>query len=656
MRVNRKGGNPQLHLATYPLRVDPECWCILLTFKDARAFAHSDVFRQDLVRYASRSKRSNGPIGVLVARADRLGWQLQMDGRFQDSIGCFDLLSCAWEQVLIRVRIAWAAVIGAEVFHRSSLDGCHQTDLLELHRVLEKLDVTDQALYRNHLDGTLFTQCGRAHFEEENEGKCPWCPAKDGFYHRAWECPFFQNDRADVPEDVMQQIPRLPRCLTCHGWPVRVAKMDEWLGMLELIPEPDLSAVAVQQSPSMVNLFVDGSCQRSEEPSMRLASWAVTQAETIPGLTNTLLAAGPVPGMIQSAYRAELWALVSAVRIVLQAGVTATAWSDNAAVVDGFRKLLRRRRQLKLKPSIAHFDLWTTLVGMIENLRPNQIKMVKVVSHGDVTLSKNDLEVWGFYHNSLTDLAARKASELRPTSMLQLWHQVQVETQEARRIHGFVLQVHLRTSRRALESKPVPVDAGQDEGPGEHPQASEASDAQAGAVENPFERVEQREWEIPRPLAEKVGGPMMDLIHRWWTQVAAPQQRDSWLMWISGVQLFVDFMLSVRSRGPIYVNRKWLADDEVFQGELPRTFTRIHSFTHVLQKYWTHHGRLFPSQFIRPGGGAIIARLQCFRLGWDPSRIQSVDDFIYGVLGRQLKVAKDVDLMVDFPPRAEWQV
>lgn len=310
-----------LHLATYPLRMDPECWCIMATFKDARAFATSDAFRHTLQEYAVHTKQSNGPVGVLVARARRVGWRLLEDGCFADSIGHFDVLSCSWEQVLVRLKVAWASLIGSEVFHRDSMSGCHRTDLYELQRSLQTYDATSQALLRNHLDGTLFTQSGRAHFEENNEGQCPWCREKDGFYHRLWECPFFTEDRQGVPADVLEQIPTLPKCLTCHGWPIRASHMDEWLQMLELIPAPDVGQVQVGREGTRIHLFIDGSCAQTDEPSLRLASWAVTQAAEIPALQNDLLMAGPVPGMIQSAYRAELWALLCAVRLAIQAGL-----------------------------------------------------------------------------------------------------------------------------------------------------------------------------------------------------------------------------------------------------------------------------------------------------------------------------------------------
>lgn len=152
-------------------------------------------------------------------RVASLGWELQADGLFRDCYGPFNILTISWEEVCLRIKLAWPQVMSNEVIHRSSMDGLHLCELGELQRVFTTRNDADGALLRCHLDGTLFTQNGRANFEPDTDDTCPWCSQKDGFSHRAWECAHFQDDRQGVPQQLIQALPALPRSFTCHNWP-----------------------------------------------------------------------------------------------------------------------------------------------------------------------------------------------------------------------------------------------------------------------------------------------------------------------------------------------------------------------------------------------------------------------------------------------------
>lgn len=123
LRTNRKGCNPMVHLSTYGLSFDPECWSILRSFQDAREYGGDTLLFDDLIRFAQERLVTNGPVAVLVERAERLGWVLQPSGHFADQFGSFDLLTAAWEEILVRVKWSWMDVVGTQVLHRDSMDG-----------------------------------------------------------------------------------------------------------------------------------------------------------------------------------------------------------------------------------------------------------------------------------------------------------------------------------------------------------------------------------------------------------------------------------------------------------------------------------------------------------------------------------------------------
>ena len=185
------------------------------------------------------------------------------------------------------------------------------------------------ALLRCHLDGTLYTQNGRAKFRPGVADKCPWCSEKDGFYHRAWTCAHFEGCRSHMTVQQRALVPSLP------AWPVQ---LPEWKVLSAIFLRPEF---ACQQAPvrpavsggKVVDVFVNGTAAWPKEPKLRYAAWAVTCATGGPGtLLHEALLAGHVAGLIQTAFRAELTAVVEAVRWAKGRNLSVRIWSDCLAV------------------------------------------------------------------------------------------------------------------------------------------------------------------------------------------------------------------------------------------------------------------------------------------------------------------------------------
>lgn len=104
LRCDRVGANPILHLSSLGYTFDPEGWCTLQTFKDAREFGDSNHFRHFLIQSSHDpfSIPKNGPVAILRDRAAVLGWKIEQDGCFSDEVGRFDfsmfpLVNCSRE-------------------------------------------------------------------------------------------------------------------------------------------------------------------------------------------------------------------------------------------------------------------------------------------------------------------------------------------------------------------------------------------------------------------------------------------------------------------------------------------------------------------------------------------------------------------------------
>ena len=348
----------------------------------------------------------NGPSAILLTRVRRLGWAVGGQGLLQDRFGSFSLMSLPWDELCLRFRLAWGHVLAAELGHRPTFAGLDRVDLPELHRVLSTFGPVDQVYLRCHLDGTFFTQNAKAHFRADTSSKCPWCPAKDGFFHRAWECPFFAPCRAHLSSAQLAMVHQCPPCLRDHGWPVL---LPEWELFCSLLLRDDgfckLSPVAppTNRGEGVLDLFVDGTSAWPTEPKLRFGAWVVTM---VPGgigtFDNRVLMGGHVLGLNQSPYRAELTAVFQAVAWASRVQQRIRIWCDCQGVVRGFVKLLQGRMP---KKNGAHSDLWAQIWDQFQ-LHSHLFDIRKVVSHGALHQAQSPLEEWVYWHNGLADSAA----------------------------------------------------------------------------------------------------------------------------------------------------------------------------------------------------------------------------------------------------------
>ena len=116
---------------------------------------------------------SNGPTAALLSRLRRVGWAVATNGLVQDRYGTFSLTQVGWDELYLRVTLSWGHVLGSEVAHRAPFQGIDMADVQEVQTALTKFGTADQVQLRCHLDGTLYTQNGRAHFQDDVSGQCP---------------------------------------------------------------------------------------------------------------------------------------------------------------------------------------------------------------------------------------------------------------------------------------------------------------------------------------------------------------------------------------------------------------------------------------------------------------------------------------------------
>ena len=88
-------------------------------------------------------------------------------------------------------------------------------------------------------------------------------------------------------------------------------------------------------------MFVDGSCLLPQHRPLRNAAWAVALAASSFQSTPQVLQAGPLPGILQTRFRAEIYAFLAAVMCVEASVGCFCIWSDCAGVVSRVLRFLQ---------------------------------------------------------------------------------------------------------------------------------------------------------------------------------------------------------------------------------------------------------------------------------------------------------------------------
>ena len=132
----------------------------------------------------------------------------------------------------------------------------------------------------------------------------------------------------------------LPDCQRLHAWAMRPNRQMELWGWWEALQDTTWEPMSLPCS-GCVDLVVDGSCFFPECAPLRLASWAVTCARRDLSVPPRILHAGLLPGVLQTSFRAEVFAVLAACRFASLSGVQVRVWCDCLGVVRRCRGLLR---------------------------------------------------------------------------------------------------------------------------------------------------------------------------------------------------------------------------------------------------------------------------------------------------------------------------
>lgn len=614
---------------------DPQYWAVKETIRCTRLCQNEAQISMlcDLAVGAPSCLPSGGPTIALVHRLQYVGWTIHPGMVVEDSWGKFSLFAISMPELLTRLEKSWQYVVAAKMEARPCFQGLRCADPKSTRRFLSLLPLPEQGLYRKALNGAAFTNDVLCYFNDTGCNLCKFCGAVDSRKHRFWKCPAFGAERSFLPEGFVELAETLPACATQAGWALQSETQDEWWRYLNSLdvgpPQPFKPAWADMHG--WVDVFTDGSCFMPTRENVRFASWSCCRAHPALHLQESeVIAAGALPGILQSAFRAELFAVSQALAWATGSKCKIRLWTDCQGVVTKLQGLLGGT--WKPAPNVNHSNLWEQIVAMVEKLSPENCQITKVAAHQSIQQASTPLENWAFLHNSLADRAACLANLCRPESFWTL-HRKHVEAVDCvqhvnKAIQRLILDVSKRVLvRDAIEAAAEPKDGDVTPGPAAPLKTS------AGL----------QEWRpltvqcmVPSQVSQKFGHRLTALVGAWFDEAQQLAQVESAQpQWIAWYQMLVDFQLRTGEPGP-YFDGGWQDPAiRVILKARPFQFRKRCAWFVKLVKSFLHHNDIhIQQQVTRPASNVFALHTSSVWCVWSMERLQMVEQWVSSKLSR----------------------
>ena len=614
----RSGVNPMVLLGLVEGSADPEEVALLGTVRDAREFQSHDILRSNLAALAFGLLQvpPNAPTAVLLDRLQHVGIHIRPDGLLEDRFGSFSLDS-NYLELQLRLQLAWHRRVASHVAHRVDFAGLDWVDVFATRKFLAKLPVHQQTLFRLGLSGGSFTADYRCHWTSTGLDSCQWCGQPDSLHHRYWSCPQTEHLRKLHAPRVSPLASKLPPAMLLRGWALHGPSWISWVRMLSTLSRDIPLPLCAFPSTPWVDIFTDGSCFWQAQPSLRIAAWsAVIACSFSPSWSfevEGLLGVSHLPGLIQTAYRAELYALAFTLHWISARRVRARIWSDCLGVVNNFQLLCKGKA--RIRPNASNADLWYWVERSLANIDATTILVQKVESHREVKQATTKLEAWRYWNNSAADRAARMANHCRPADFWQLWSKHAEEHMQIGELYEETVRLQMAvaeySTQHGLQS----------------PEETPLRARRTGRVFTKHYSDNGWDQHVPAQLSEKFSFPLAKLLVSWWSKRVHPEAD---LLWIPLHYLYLDFQMSTGNSGPLKVQNQWVnaASRKFLAPERFPHSVRVRWFRNFLQSFWRASQISTTIAVCRPDVEQIQAFVPCLAIRWDPWCISTVSQWL----------------------------
>ena len=606
LRLARPGASAKLQfsLLQYPT-ADPAFVALQQSALDLCRFSTQYQARACLDAIAQHcGPRIPGPIGVLLARFNGVGVSWIPDSAsFSDEFGLWSPWSISSVEVSFRLAWHWQQVVMAQTAVRAGFQGLRNADPALTRRVFLTFSPEQQAYLRVCLNGTFFTQAELHHIGCEESNACLYCGGPDGIPHRLLECPHFQAERTSCTR--LAELQNLSPCQFWHCWALRSPLHLQLQRALAVLPSvPVFQPVNAR---AQFDLFTDGTCLCPTIPELRLAAWSVIVARDSVDQPPVVLASGPLPGLLQSSFRSELFAVYAAVLFAVQVGVPVRVWCDCRGVV------LRLRRMLEggtVQFGTSNSDLWKLIEECLMHLVA-PLTVHKVPSHEDPACHDDEVSLWAIDNNSLADRAAEQANLQRDAEVWQLWHGLRRHLVDEEARVKAIMKFHVD----------IAVKSTTDKGKRQLPPLRFVTQPNVPPVQTCPDDVQCA------PLWGKYGRTFIQALVLWlqWL-LAQANEAGSVCRWVSVYQLYFSFVFRARMSPPTYcaASKSWRRNPHAQQA-LPK---RVRWFGRQLKDVLHLAGAGWPTWEGRPSSSILCHRMLVLPVRCQSATLELVDTFL----------------------------
>ena len=467
--ASSSGVSPILRLSlSGDVMADPGYFMIWTTIRDIRRVLLSQPgFLLSWRVFCKRfeGKLLQGPFSRFFVCCGTLQWTVLEPPWIRDHEGLsHDFMRMPLSLLRLTVEHAWFQVVASRHCHRRTMSDLHGNEPSLARLDWTSLSPLDKARLAAIQSGAFMFPAQQAKFDKQQTGDCQLCQVRDDNEHRLCVCPRYQAHRPPC-RDTLDRWVSLPSCLTHHLLPPRQPSLSAFRAMLHAIPDGTAHHQHVAHPQGRQHLFTDGTCTQ-DTSGLNLAAWGVVLANT--GHT---LAAGPVHGVLQTTPRAELCAVLAAVKWIVQARVVATLWIDALAVASGVSGILQG---LEVGRFCENADLWEDIESWLQQARGGLI-VQHIPSHLEVSACVDPFEEWVAVWNGKADQAAGLANSNRGQQVWDVveqarsdWHRTATDVRRLRRLYFDIAEYHQTSSRTEAPDvecppadTPLPVDPSQ---------------------------------------------------------------------------------------------------------------------------------------------------------------------------------------------------
>ena len=606
----RPGTNSHVVLGLIESLVDPQLVGLLWTCRAVRQQCDATFWTSAvaLVSLGELDLPPNSLASIVASRLRQVGIQVDRDGTVLDSFGRFSLHDHNYAEVELRLQWAWHRVVAQRVSHRAEFGGLWQVDTFATRKALAGMPADDQALYRHGLSGGLYTESYKAKWTEQSDA-CRWCGQTDTLHHRFWECPQHQDLRDAVA---------LPPALALRGWALLPVTWHDWITLLGQLPSAPPDPACGLRPGQWNDVFTDGSCIAPSSPYYRLAAWSAVCAPSFgPNWTvqgAPVLGASYLPGICQTAYRAELYAIAFSLHCAACARAPIRLWSDCLGVVTRLNQLLKGH--CKVSVNKTNSDLWQWVLRSVEVLGRQQVRVYKVPAHQQLRAARSQKEAWRCFYNAMADRAARCANQSRPSQFWDFWEKHVQATFAADALCTQVRNLHLAIGRRNVR------------GGLEHEDAPAASPRATRDFPVAFELGPWRGEALPA-VSRLFGTAHLQRATKWfWERLDTDPTAE--VVWVSFTQLYVDYQLTWGNPGPLRVNGHWVdtASRQYLDAEKYHFKQRVKWFRQFLKKLWLEAKVDVSLAQCKPRSECLQAYLPSVALPWSSRALFEVEKWL----------------------------